>query len=207
MSRHKENIQLSRRDRERYARIDLICRAATRVFSQKGFTRTTMEQVAKEAELGKSSLYYYFKTKQELFAHIISRALDNLARNTIDIEKEHQDPFEIIAGYCRRSLKTLKENREILVLLTHLMGKAPSELEVMVGKSVVQKIFQTHQPMFEHLSSVAENLPGGEQIARLISSLILGMATKMVHDPGINLNQELELFITILKLSVETNKK
>ena len=110
MDQQKQKKELNRRERERQARVDLICRAATKIFSQKGFNSTTMEQIAEEAELGKSSLYYYFKTKQELFAYIISQALHTLTQKVIKSAAEFKDPFEIIDAYCRYSLKALRKN-------------------------------------------------------------------------------------------------
>lgn len=44
-----------------------ILKAATKCFSERGFTETTMDQIAKEAELSKGALYWHFKSKEELF--------------------------------------------------------------------------------------------------------------------------------------------
>lgn len=52
--------------------------AAKRVFSVKGFTKTTMEDIAKEAELSPGTLYLYFKNKDELYASLSLRILQYL---------------------------------------------------------------------------------------------------------------------------------
>ncbi|PKN72465.1 MAG: TetR/AcrR family transcriptional regulator, partial [Deltaproteobacteria bacterium HGW-Deltaproteobacteria-10] len=41
--------------------------AAKRVFAKWGLNKTTMEDIAGEAGKGKSTLYYYFKSKEEIF--------------------------------------------------------------------------------------------------------------------------------------------
>ena len=47
-----------------------ILRAAEALFQKWGLKKTTMEDIAKEAGKGKSTLYYYFKSKAEiLLAH------------------------------------------------------------------------------------------------------------------------------------------
>lgn len=43
---------------------DEILRAATRLFAELGFAQTTMAQIAEEAGLRQSSLYYYFRRKE-----------------------------------------------------------------------------------------------------------------------------------------------
>lgn len=57
-----------RKERERERRRQQIIVAAKRVFSEKGFSKTRMEDIANEAELAPATLYIYFKNKEELFA-------------------------------------------------------------------------------------------------------------------------------------------
>ncbi|HTM19030.1 MAG TPA: helix-turn-helix domain-containing protein [Kofleriaceae bacterium] len=65
--RKKASPVARRRDRERGQRRDSILRAAERVFADRGFAQTTMDQVAEAAELSKGTLYLYFKNKDDLF--------------------------------------------------------------------------------------------------------------------------------------------
>ncbi|AZU60055.1 TetR/AcrR family transcriptional regulator [Neobacillus mesonae] len=50
----------------------MIVDAATKSFSLFGFKATTMDQVAKLANVGKGTIYTFFKNKEELFEEIIS---------------------------------------------------------------------------------------------------------------------------------------
>ena len=52
--------------------------AAKRVFTDKGFGKATMEDIAKEAELSPGTLYLYFKNKDELYASLSLRILQYL---------------------------------------------------------------------------------------------------------------------------------
>ena len=47
---------------------EAIISAATGLFSRFGLEKTTMEDIAKAARKGKSTLYYYFKNKEAVFA-------------------------------------------------------------------------------------------------------------------------------------------
>lgn len=64
-----------RRSRERKQREEQIVNAAEKVFFERGFDNSTMDDVAGAAELSKGALYTYFKTKNELCICIVSRAL------------------------------------------------------------------------------------------------------------------------------------
>jgi AcrR family transcriptional regulator len=64
-----------RKERERERRRQQIIVAAKRAFSEKGFNRATMEDIAREAELSPGTLYLYFKNKDELYASLSLRIL------------------------------------------------------------------------------------------------------------------------------------
>jgi AcrR family transcriptional regulator len=64
-----------RKTREREMRRQQILVAAKRVFSQKGYEKSTMEDIAREAELSPGTLYLYFKSKDELYASLCLRVL------------------------------------------------------------------------------------------------------------------------------------
>jgi len=66
---------LERKIRERINRENVILDAAEKVFFSQGFDHSTMDDVAKTAELSKGSLYNYFKNKNELCIGIVGRSL------------------------------------------------------------------------------------------------------------------------------------
>jgi AcrR family transcriptional regulator len=50
---------------------DHLVKAAQRSFSRFGFEKATMNDIAKEARKGKSSLYYYFTSKEDVFKAVV----------------------------------------------------------------------------------------------------------------------------------------
>ena len=57
--------------RDMEERREQILQAALRVFSQKGFSKATNKDIAQEAEIAPSLIYYYFKSKEELLRAVI----------------------------------------------------------------------------------------------------------------------------------------
>ncbi len=64
-----------RKAREREMRRQQIMVAAKRVFTQRGYEKSTMEDIAREAELSPGTIYLYFKSKDELYASLCLRVL------------------------------------------------------------------------------------------------------------------------------------
>lgn len=55
-----------------------ILRVATEVFSKNDYHEVTMDEVAQKANVGKGTLYRYFKDKEDLYLSIIKTGLDAL---------------------------------------------------------------------------------------------------------------------------------
>ncbi len=91
-----------RKERERERRRQQIMVAAKRVFTNKGFAKATMEDIANEAELSPGTLYLYFKNKDELYASLSLRILQYLM---IRLEHVNAEPFTDAA----QRLNALKE--------------------------------------------------------------------------------------------------
>ena len=67
-----------RKERERKVRRQQIISAATRIISVKGFREAIIEDIAREAELSTDTLYFYFKSKDEICATLFLRTLQYL---------------------------------------------------------------------------------------------------------------------------------
>ncbi len=64
-----------RKEREKDARKQDILHKAIKVFSRRGFVKTSMEQVADETSLAVGTLYRYYSSKEELYVSIVFEAI------------------------------------------------------------------------------------------------------------------------------------
>jgi AcrR family transcriptional regulator len=67
-----------RKEREKEQRKNAIIDAAEKLFFSRGFDNVSMEDIAKEVELGKGTLYLYFQNKDSLFFAIALRKAHGL---------------------------------------------------------------------------------------------------------------------------------
>lgn len=80
----------TRREREKQARYESILDAAEQEFSERGYDRTSMDDIARTASLSRALLYVYFKDKAAIQRGIMLRAGQTLserfrrARQTTD---------------------------------------------------------------------------------------------------------------------------
>jgi AcrR family transcriptional regulator len=77
------------RSRDRY---DAILNAATNLFSEKGFERTTTNEIASRAEVSIGSLYQYFQNKEDVVRAIMDRHIETVRGVTDDfMSRDVQD--------------------------------------------------------------------------------------------------------------------
>jgi AcrR family transcriptional regulator len=94
-------------------RADIVLAAET-VFRRWGLSKTTMEDIARQAGKGKSTLYYYFKSKDDILEAMAEYELDRiigLAREEIAGKKTAKDQ---LLAYV---LTIFQEIRELMIPL------------------------------------------------------------------------------------------
>ncbi len=89
-----------------------IISAATSLFSRFGLEKTTMEDIAKAAKKGKSSLYYYFKSKEEVFAEVIKKEIAGLKTAIIEAIEIEDDPYNKFRKFVDSRLNYLNEKAD-----------------------------------------------------------------------------------------------
>lgn len=70
-----------RKEKEKQLRIELILKAAEKVFTIKGMENATVNDVAALAELGKGTLYLYFTSKDDILFALASNAINDLYKD------------------------------------------------------------------------------------------------------------------------------
>ncbi len=69
---------IERKEREKELRKMQILEAGEKLFLSRGFENVTMDEIAKECELSKGTLYLYYKSKEELFYTLIIKSMEIL---------------------------------------------------------------------------------------------------------------------------------
>lgn len=72
---------------------------ARKVFSRYGYRKATMDEIARSAKMGKSSLYYYYKSKEEIFEAVVVREAQELKRQLERVINSDKMPMERLKDY------------------------------------------------------------------------------------------------------------
>ncbi len=153
-----------------------ILEASLRLFSGKGFARTTVRDIARDVGITDAAIYYHFSSKQELLEAIVEEKgfiehLQNLEQVSPTVPLR-----ECLMTMARRAVEIMDANRDFLRLMV---------LEGLAGDKVMNAQYRRLLDRWERaLSSLLERFraqgePGLEgvdtgQLARQVIYVILG---------------------------------
>lgn len=119
-----------------------ILQAAERVFQKWGLNKATMEDIASEAGKGKSTLYYYYESKDAIFDAVVRQEVDHLLSTARESALTGKTAKEKIKLYI---VTLMMEMKHFLVLY------AIVRREIRGDQKVIQKlrrIFQDKEEAF-----------------------------------------------------------
>ncbi|MGC4377860.1 TetR/AcrR family transcriptional regulator [Fictibacillus sp. Mic-4] len=94
-----------------------IIEAASKSFTLFGYKATTMEQVAKIANVGKGTIYTFFETKEELFKEIVKDLIKQIRE--VAVAAIHEDrPFHENLHSALYGILDFRKNHQLAIKIT-----------------------------------------------------------------------------------------
>jgi AcrR family transcriptional regulator len=95
-----------------------IFAAVVHLFLENGFTETSMREIAEAAGMGKSSLYDYFETKDEILIWYFEDEIGDMALMAREIASQPLPAVEKLRQILHKQLEFLLENKEFYLKLS-----------------------------------------------------------------------------------------
>ena len=82
---------------------------AGQIFSHYGFKKTTMDEIAKALKMGKSSIYYYFESKEDIFEAVVQYEANILRNELTTAIKAVKSPIDKMRNYVFVRMKSFEK--------------------------------------------------------------------------------------------------
>ena len=167
---------------------EIFTRAATTLFSQKGYTETSIKEIGKEAGLTISLFYHYFKDKEEILYTIIERAIRDLTTVLKEIQSKEPDPVECMKKMISRHIVYLLENKEAAKVTAAETGQLRNQRKIHC-LNYQREIYDIFMNQLQHLDKL--NLLADIDLT-VVNFSIIGMINwfSRWYRPGKRLNEE-----------------
>jgi AcrR family transcriptional regulator len=109
----------------------MIFNAAITAFSQKGYHKSTMDEIAEVAGVAKGTLYYHFKSKEDIFKFVIEEGIKTLEDEIKDKTEYYSSPIEKLRALCRIQLELSFKYMEFFkTILSQMWGDEERQAEL-----------------------------------------------------------------------------
>ena len=174
-----------------------IQRVTARLFAYKGYHSTSMREIARELGMNQSSLYHYFRSKEEILFKLMNDAIDNALTTLEEI--------------CDGNLPPRDKLNNILHFYTRYYAGAPERLILLINEqnslnNEHRSVLVDKQRRYVHLfQEVFEELEGHHLTKEIPHSVAIFAFLGMVHytikwyqkDGAVGLERLAEIFAEI----------
>lgn len=107
-----------------------ILDAALRLFSEKGFARTSVRDIAQAAGITDAAIYYHFASKRDLFEALIEERGFTAALASLEAAEVTVGPAEAIPTIAENVLRFIYQNRDLMkVMMVEAVAEDPVAAE------------------------------------------------------------------------------
>ncbi|WP_222850257.1 TetR/AcrR family transcriptional regulator [Allosaccharopolyspora coralli] len=107
--------------------LESLLQTAVKVFHERGYDGTSMEDLAKRLGITKSAIYYHVPSKEELLRLSVDRALDALFAVMEEHESREGPAIDRLHHVVRRSVEVLVDEQAFVTLLLRVRGNSKVE--------------------------------------------------------------------------------
>ena len=165
------------RIKRREAKEEKILSVAARLFWEQGYLGTSIDEIAKMANMNKASVYYYFESKSVLLNEVISRPLQQMIEDAIPITGSDAKPTEKL-----KSLITTHINWQLSRLgVTGIGHIERKNLPADLARKYIE-LRDSYEILFRKV--IAEGIEKGEfsfKSAKLATLFCIGLLTSITQ--------------------------
>ena len=111
-----------RREREREQRKAQILDTARALLLEKGLNATSINQIAKRAELSVGAIYFYYKSKEDLYAALQVEGLELLSQTISQSVQEQAQPQVNVRKIAMAYLKFSEEHKNYFDIINYFLA-------------------------------------------------------------------------------------
>ena len=141
-----------RREREREERKRQILAAARSLLFSEGLQATSIHKIARSAELGVGTIYFYFASKEEIFAALQEEGIDLLHNKVKKSLERVNDPQDQLKTIARGYLDFSRENKDYFDIINYFL----SSPGVLFSENIKAQIDQRGNRVISLVVSVVE---------------------------------------------------
>ena len=165
-----------------------ICLAALDIFCEKGYSRTTFDEIAKRINLTKGAIYWHFRNKADILTEIIRKGF-TISQSLLSINLTQVNSIYDLKNYILSEIKLIQDNKIYKKFLFFvifqmewseaILNKVGSEIQDIIqsGEQIRKAALRKSQASGEISDSL--NI---EELSWMLASLHQGMIKNIISN-------------------------
>jgi AcrR family transcriptional regulator len=184
-----------------------IIEAALACFTRQGYVNTTMDDIAAESGLSKGAIYWYYKSKDDLFEAAVNSVLERVAEKSKTAIMACETATERLRVGARSMVEVCREIEGYFGLVVEFWTQSQRREEVIAfWARMITQYRQAITAIFEEGVQVGEFKPvDTDALAWMILAAYDGLAAYHMMMPDIDMDQISEGFIEALMKGLKAN--
>jgi AcrR family transcriptional regulator len=120
-------------DESRIPKLDTLLSAAANTFATRGYSGTSMRDIAHDSGISLSGIYYYTRGKAALLFEIQSRTIDALLASTAEALHGVTTPRDQLLRFIENHISYMNEHPAFVRVLSHETADGPDERREIVA--------------------------------------------------------------------------
>jgi len=172
------------------------------LFAYKGYHSTSMREIARELGMNQSSLYHYFRSKEDILFKLMNEAMDSALATMEEICATDLQPQDKLKRILRFYTRYYAGDQERLILLVNEQNSLNDEhRRILVDKE--RRYVQLFKEVFEELGShrMTREIPHSVAIFAFLG--MVHYTIKWYHrDGAVGLDRLADIFVEIFTKGV-----
>jgi TetR/AcrR family transcriptional regulator, fatty acid metabolism regulator protein len=187
-------------------KINEILKNSLKILAKNGFENTTIANIAKESNVSRGILHYYFSDKEDLVSKVLAHSSESIIQASIKGIRG-KTPEEMADNIIKDNIQSFRDNSDFFAFLFEMWcasrrsDRIKNELlncSVKVTKSIKKVLDEAIQ------NGVLEvNIKNTEQISKVLLALFNGIAFELLMSPSQDIDNRkfwVQVRITILSI-------
>jgi len=163
---------------------DRIINSAILLFSDKGYSKVSVRDIAKEVGIKAASLYGHFKSKKEILHSLYDYFFENQDKVRPDVSElvkliDNKDPLEVLGKVDFRYNREIQENMDKIAIIGFMEWKTDKKSEEFVKKGLLDMTNDLIAPLLKRMVELKKIEPMDiEGFTSLVSNLTFSSALR-----------------------------
>jgi AcrR family transcriptional regulator len=111
------------------AKADAIIRAAIHIFARDGLDKGKIADIAKEAGIGKGTVYEYFSSKEEIFHAMVDTIMNDMVDASETLYAMDLSPRDKLRTFMRMNIEIVFEMNDAMLIITEMWAQGARAIQ------------------------------------------------------------------------------